>query len=156
MRKVLFVCMGNICRSPAAEGVFRGLVTRHGLSERIYIESAGTHRYHVGAPPDPRMVEAALAREIDLREIRARQVTAEDFFRFDYILAMDQANLSGLSAIRPGAFSGHLGLFLDFASDKARRDVPDPYYGSERGFQLVIDLVTEASEGLLAEIRKQL
>lgn len=149
---VLFVCMGNICRSPTAEGVFRHQVERAGLARRIAVDSAGTHGYHVGEPPDLRSQKAARARGYDLSAQRARRFEAEDYARFDYVLAMDRANLAAMEGLRPSGFSGHLGLFLDFAPALGRREVPDPYYGGARGFEEVIDMIEQASAGLLAKI----
>lgn len=156
MVKVLFVCMGNICRSPTAEGVFRHLVKQAGLDDKIQIDSAGTHAYHVGEPPDARATAAAMNRRIDLTDQRARKVQREDFDRFDYILAMDQGNYADLQYL-----VGHDGqhpklfLFLDFAHNPGTREVPDPYYGGADGFEHVLDLVQSASEGLLAHILKE-
>lgn len=154
MKSVLFVCLGNICRSPTAHGVFRELVARRGLSEQIEIDSAGTAAYHVGNPPDQRSAACALQRGYDLSDLRARQAVRRDFLRFDYILAMDAQNLSDLRGICPGDYQGHLGLFLDFAN-LADADVPDPYYGGPEGFDHVLDLVESASEGLLNHILLQ-
>lgn len=151
--RVLFVCLGNICRSPTAHGVFAALVKRGGLAESIEVDSCGTGGWHVGEPPDPRATMEAGARGYDLRPLRARQLRADDFRRFDYILAMDASNLAELQAVRPAGFSGHLGLFLEFAPGREQREVPDPYYGGDEGFAHVLDLVEEASEGLLREIR---
>lgn len=150
---VLFVCMGNICRSPTAEGVFRKVVTDAGLVDRIYIESAGTHAYHVGHPPDPRAQAAANRRGIVLKNIRAKRVQDEDFASFDYILAMDRDNLDELRTRAPGEYSGRLHLFLEFAGSGRGLEVPDPYYGGPSGFERVLDLVEEASRGLLQRIR---
>ncbi len=152
---VLFVCMGNICRSPTAEAVFRSRVAKAGLDPHIRIDSAGTHDYHIGAPPDPRTREAAALRGYDMSALRGRQVEAADFGRFDYVLAMDSANLSILRRLRPRDAQGHLGLFLEFARRHAEREVPDPYYGGKEGFERVLDMVEDAAEGLLAHIRRQ-
>jgi protein-tyrosine phosphatase len=150
---VLFVCMGNICRSPTAEGVFRKVVTDAGLLDRIHIESAGTHAYHVGHPPDRRAQAAANRRGVVLQNIRAKRVRDEDFETFDYILAMDRDNLGELVARAPRAFSDRLHLFLEFAGAGRMQEVPDPYYGGPSGFELVLDLVEDASKGLLERIR---
>jgi len=149
MVRVLFVCMGNICRSPTAEGVFRQLLHERGLADRIDVDSAGTHAYHVGEPPDPRAQAAARRRGIELAGQRARQVVVADFTTFDHILAMDRDNLALLEAHCPDAQRHKLGLLLDYAPDAGRRDVPDPYYGGGRGFEEVLDLVTDAGQGLL-------
>lgn len=154
---VLFVCTGNICRSPTAEGMFRHAVARAGLAERVRIDSAGTHGYHVGEPPDRRSVAAAKARGVDLSALRARRVEAADFHRFDLLLAMDRGHLSHLARMGPPGSAGRLQLFLDFAPPPWRgRDVPDPYYGQAGHFEEVLDLVAAGTEGLLAEVRRRL
>ena len=150
---VLFVCMGNICRSPTAEGAFRKVVTDAGLLDRIHIESAGTHAYHVGHPPDHRAQAAANRRGIMLKNIRAKRVRDEDFESFDYILAMDRDNLGELAARAPQEYRDRLHLFLEFAGAGGALEVPDPYYGGPTGFELVLDLVEEASRRLLERIR---
>lgn len=156
MVRVLFVCMGNICRSPMAEGVFRRMLEGTGLTDKIYVDSAGTHSYHIGAPPDPRGQATALRRGIDLRGIRARQVTVADFAEFDYVLAMDRNNFEHLLALCPDReLRRRIQLFMDFAPDLPEREVPDPYYGGPSGFERVMDLVDEAAHGLLIRIREQ-
>ncbi len=150
--RVLFVCLGNICRSPTAHGVFEALVKQRRLQELILVDSCGTGDWHVGHPPDRRAAAEAAGRGYDLSHLRARQVKAADFDCFDYILAMDRQNLADLEAMRPADFSGHLGLFLPFAGRGRHEEVPDPYYGGEEGFAEVLDLVEAASEGLLQEI----
>ena len=150
---VLFVCMGNICRSPTAESVFRGHAQRAGLLGELLIASAGIGAWHVGEPPDKRAILHARRRGYDLEALRARQVNRDDFARFDYILAMDARNLRDLQALRPEDYGGYLGLFLDFAPHLGLREVPDPYYGGPAGFEAVLELVERASEGLLAHIR---
>ncbi len=155
MVKVLFVCLGNICRSPTAEGVFRKLVEEHGLADRVTVGSAGTGGWHVGEPPDGRAVEAAGRRGVDLSGIRARQAKRGDFKRFDYVVAMDVENLRSLSLICPEGERHRLHLFLDFAPELGQRDVPDPFYGGGAGFEAVLDRVEEASRGLLADIRRK-
>ncbi len=149
---VLFVCLGNICRSPTAEAVFRARVARAGLDGRIAVDSAGTGDWHVGDPPDRRAIEHAARRGYDLAPLRARQISREDFRRFGWILTMDQANLRDVAALRPPRFDGHLGLFLDCAPALGVREVPDPYYGGVDGFERVLDLVEEASERLLERV----
>jgi len=151
---VLFVCMGNICRSPTAEGVFRAAAARAGLSDRLLIDSAGTHDYHIGAPPDRRSTIAARRRGYDIAPLRARQVDVEDFALFHHIYAMDRMNLALLKELCPPGYSGHLGLFLDVASDLGVRDVPDPYYGGPEGFERVLDLVEQASEALIGKLAR--
>ncbi len=153
MTKVLFVCMGNICRSPTAEGVFRHKVQQNNLQDQISIDSAGTHAYHVGNPPDRRAQDAALKRDIDLSQQRARRVSGDDFSEFDYVIAMDESNLDDLLSICPAGYEDRLHLFLAF-SDSENREVPDPYYGQGRGFEIVLNLVEDASEGLLKHIRE--
>ena len=153
--QVLFVCLGNICRSPTAQGVFADLVANAGLSQRIAVDSAGTGDWHVGRPPDPRSQQAALSRGYQLAHLRARQVTAGDFERFHYILAMDQSNLDNLRGLCPENYEGVLDLFLSFTGESSGIDeVPDPYSGGAKGFLQVLDLVEDATQGLLAHIRR--
>ncbi len=153
MIRVLFVCLGNICRSPTAQGVFEALLEREGLSGQISVDSAGTGGWHRGALPDKRATEAAALRGIDLSRQRARKVTRDDFANFDYILAMDSNNLVALQKLAPPEHKAKLCLFLDYAPHASTREVPDPYYGGAHGFEHVLDLVEEAAEGLLADIR---
>lgn len=153
--KVLFVCMGNICRSPTAEGVFRQLVQQEGHSSWIETDSAGTHAYHVGEQPDSRSQQTAQTRGIDLSDIRARQAITNDFHEFDYILAMDSDNYQVLQGICPDGLDEKLSLFLDFSQDYSESQVPDPYYGGAHGFEHVFDLVESASRGLLDTITKK-
>jgi protein-tyrosine phosphatase len=147
--------MGNICRSPTAEGVFAKVVREAGLAERIRIDSAGTHAYHLGEPPDRRAQKTARARGIDLGHLRARRVGAEDFLAFDYVLAMDRDNHAHLAALCPQGMEGRLRLFMEFAPELRIPEVPDPYYGGGEGFERVFDLVEAAAEGLLADIRRR-
>jgi len=151
--RVLFVCLGNICRSPTAEGVFRHIVTGSGLKDDVHIDSAGTSDWHIGRPPDSRTIDAARSRGYDLSCLRGRQVTAKDFAKFDFVLAMDRANLDELERIRPRSFAGHLGLFLAFGSQSTYTEVPDPYHGGARGFDLVLDLVEDACSGLVDHLK---
>lgn len=153
--RTLFVCMGNICRSPTAEGVFRELVRDAGLQDRIETDSCGTIRYHQGKAPDSRAQEAALARGIDISDLRARQLDPYDYGEFDYLLAMDRDNMSYLVEHSPERYRERLHLFLDFAPDASAREVPDPYYGGTDGFDLVLDLVKLGARGLLAHIRER-
>jgi protein-tyrosine phosphatase len=153
--KVLFVCMGNICRSPTAEGVFRKLVEDAGLADRIEIDSAGTHAYHVGEPPDSRAQETALRRGVHMADLRARRAETADFHQFDYILAMDQDNYHSLCDISPPGHERRVALFLDYAPDLGVREVPDPYYGGPSGFERVFDMVEAAANGLLDDIRRR-
>lgn len=154
--KILFVCTGNICRSPTAEGVFKRFVAEADLEQRIASDSAGTHDYHVGEPPDARAQKAAAHRGYDLSNLRARQVSRRDFSEFDYVLAMDQANLRLLERLCPQEHARKLKLFLEFSADRAVREVPDPYYGGADGFERVLDLVEQASRGLLAHLRERM
>jgi len=153
---VLFVCLGNICRSPTAEGVFRAAVARAGLSKRIRVESAGLGSWHVGSPPDRRAIHAAAKRGYELAKLRGRQVDVEDFANFGWILAMDNSIMKALTALRPADYGGHLGLLLDFAPELGVRDVPDPYYGAPAGFDRVLDLVEVSTRGLLERIQPTL
>ncbi|OGT21230.1 MAG: phosphotyrosine protein phosphatase [Gammaproteobacteria bacterium RBG_16_57_12] len=153
--KVLFVCMGNICRSPTAHGVFRNLVMQQGVSELILIDSAGTHAYHIGEAPDPRAMSSARRRGVDISDLRARRVAEDDFEHFDYILAMDRDNLEILANKSPGEHGHKIRLFLDYAPHMNEAEVPDPYYGGMNGFEQVLDLVEAAAEGLLKEIRNK-
>lgn len=152
--KVLFVCLGNICRSPTAEGVFQKLVEDAGLSKRVETDSAGTANWHQGRAPDPRTIAAAKKRDIDLSKLRARAVKSSDFAEFDYVLAMDEDNLTELQSLKPAGFDGHLGLFLAFGSQRTYSEVPDPYHGGSDGFELVLDLIEDAAAGLLESIQK--
>lgn len=151
--KVLFVCLGNICRSPMAEGAFRHAVRAAGLEHRIEIDSAGTHAYHVGEPPDSRAQATAFAAGIDISGLRGRQATVADLRGFDYILAMDAENLANLRRICPEDATHKVRLFMEFAPHHPDREVPDPYFGGASGFNRVLDMVTEAANGLLADIR---
>jgi protein-tyrosine phosphatase len=155
MVKILFVCMGNICRSPTAEGVFRHKAIEAGLDDQIHIDSAGTIAYHVGHPPDLRAQRAALKRGIDLSTQRARRVTSKDFEEFDLVIAMDSDNHYELEAICPKGHEDRLHMFLKFARNSSETDVPDPYYGGGNGFELVLDLIEDASEGLLQHLKEQ-
>lgn len=144
--------MGNICRSPTAEGVFRELAERAGLGRRIEIDSAGTHGYHIGAPPDPRTQKAAARRGYDLSRLRARRVKDADFLRFDHILAMDRDNFASLRNACPAEERHRLGFMLDYGNS-GERDVPDPYYGGPEGFERVLDLIENAAAGLVEVLR---
>lgn len=154
--RVLFVCMGNICRSPTAEGVFRHYVRQQAPGLDLWLDSAGTHDYHVGEPPDSRTIQAAARRGIDLAGLRARQVQDEDFERFDLILAMDPLNHATLLDRSPPEYHPRIRLLLEFAPRAGRPDVPDPYYGGADGFEAVLDLVESAADGLLGEIRQRM
>jgi len=152
--KVLFCCMGNICRSPTAHGVFDLLVSEENLSHLIEVDSAGTHAYHVGNSPDPRSQDTALNRGVDLSHLRARQAVPEDFERFEYVIAMDQENYDNLSFIAPAGGHSRLFLMMDFARGFSR-NVPDPYYGGDRGFEKVFDMIEKACKGLLKDIQEK-
>jgi protein-tyrosine phosphatase len=153
--KVLFVCMGNICRSPSAQGVFELQLAKAELAHLVHIDSAGTHAYHVGEPPDRRATQAAASRGIDLTTQRARRVEVADFERFDYVLAMDSSNLEDLLSVCPEEYQHKVRLFLEFANANSSREVPDPYYGGTQGFERVLDLIEEGAEGLLEDIRRK-
>jgi protein-tyrosine phosphatase len=154
MVRVLFVCMGNICRSPLAQGVFENLVRREGLEGEIFVDSAGTLSYHVGRAPDPRAQESARRRGLDLDSQRARRIQPEDCEEFDYVLTMDEENYQAVEALCRGG-GAEVRPFLDFAAARVGTEVPDPFYGGPEGFEHVVDLVEEASEGLLEEIKKK-
>jgi protein-tyrosine phosphatase len=149
-QRILFVCLGNICRSPTAEVVFRNAAARAGIAQDVEIDSAGTGDWHIGHPPDRRAIAHAARRGHDLRPLRARQFAPEDFDRFDWIFAMDRSVLADLEALRPPEFAGHLGLFLD------TREVPDPYDKGPEGFESVLDLLEEASEAFAARLSQSL
>lgn len=149
---VLFVCLGNICRSPTAEGVFRKLHRELAPQLALHMDSAGTHAYHIGEAPDPRSQAAARLRGVDISTHRCRQVEPQDFKRFDYVLAMDRENLARLRQLRPKDGKAELRLLLEYASELRSKEVPDPYYGSPGGFDEVLDLVELGGRGLMAEI----
>jgi len=151
---LLFVCLGNICRSPTAEAVFRSLVQREGLEDTFVIDSAGTGAFHVGEGPDSRMVEAGQRRGHCLAG-RARQVEVEDFERFDLVLAMDGSNLANLKRLAPEGSRAQLELFRDFDPEAPGEDVPDPYYGGRRGFDDVVDIVERTAACLLQSLRSR-
>ncbi len=153
MVRVLFVCMGNICRSPIAQGVFENVLRREGLEGEVFVDSAGTGAWHVGEPPDERAQRSAGLRGLDLSSQRARRVAPDDCESFDYVLTMDEENYRAVASLCRG--SAVVRPFLDFATDSPEREVPDPYYGGSEGFDYVLDLVEEASEGLLDDIRER-
>jgi protein-tyrosine phosphatase len=154
--RVLFVCTGNICRSPAAEGVFRRLLDQDGLSHRVTVDSAGTGDWHLGEPPDPRAQAAARRRGIDISGMRARRLAASDFRRSDLMLAMDRGHLRALERAAPAGARAELRLFLDTAPELGRAEVPDPYYEDEPAFEAMFDLIEAGCRGLLASLRARL
>ena len=153
MVRVLFVCMGNICRSPLAQGIFENVLRGEGLEDEVFVDSAGTGSWHVGSPPDERAQRSAGLRGLDLSSQRARRITPEDCETFDYILTMDEDNYHAVASLCRG--SAVVRPFLDFAANSPETEVPDPYYGGPDGFEHVLDLVEDASEGLLEDIRKR-
>jgi protein-tyrosine phosphatase len=153
--KILFVCLGNICRSPTAEAVFRAVAAREAPELAVDVDSAGTAGYHVGEPPDIRMRKAASRRGYDMSSLRARVVEPRDFEHFDLILAMDRENLTTLSTRAPAHTRERVRLFLEFAPDATATEVPDPYYGGPNGFEEVLDLVEAATQGLLQHLRQR-
>jgi protein-tyrosine phosphatase len=153
---VLFVCLGNICRSPTAEGVFRARVAAAGLADRVQVDSAGTAAWHIGKPPDARSLRHAAERGIDLSTLRARQVTPTDFLQFDFLLAMDHANHEALLRMAPPTQRHKVSLLLEHAPATGVREVPDPYYGGVDDFRAVLDLVEAAADGLLLKVRERL
>lgn len=151
MIEVLFVCMGNICRSPTAEGIASRCLRQHDLEDRIRVDSAGTHAYHVGEPPDPRSIEAAARRYIDLRDLKARRLIIEDFDRFEHILVMDQRNLDAVMELCPAHRANRVGKIMQYSSLDVGEDVPDPYYGGRYGFEQVLDLLENAVDGFIRQ-----
>ena len=154
MQRVLFVCLGNICRSPTAEGVLRHLLRQSAPGLAVEVDSAGTADYHIGEPPDLRSQQAALSRGIDLSTLRARQVAPRDFVHFDLLLAMDRQNLRALETMRPAGSRARIRLFLEYAANLGRLEVPDPYYGDASGFEEVLDLCTAGARGLIGALHE--
>jgi low molecular weight protein-tyrosine phosphatase len=154
MVRVLFVCLGNICRSPTAEGVFRKLVRDEKLEHLFEIDSAGTHAYHIGEPPDERARAACARRGIDIGRLRGRKAVSADIEKFDYVLAMDRENYEDLRDICPPGHEARIRLFMEFAADRPEQEVPDPYFGGASGFDRVLDMIEDAARGLLADIRR--
>ncbi len=152
--QVLFVCMGNICRSPTAHGVFQSLVESQQLEHAIRVDSAGTHSYHIGSPPDPRSQATALQRGVDLSGLRARRFVSSDFVEFDYLLAMDHNNLADMMALKPDEANASAELMLSYSNRFGQPEIPDPYFGDD-GFDLVFDMIDDAAQGLLAQIRQR-
>jgi protein-tyrosine phosphatase len=153
---VLFVCMGNICRSPTAEGVFRKMVADSPLAGKVDVDSAGTHGYHIGSPPDPRAIEHAARRDYDISGLRGRQVNASDFERFDYILAADHMNVRQLRAMCPTRLVHKIEYLLDYGGEEDEFEVPDPYQGEAKDFELALDLIEDGCRGLLEYLTDQL
>src|SRR5690554_4818295 len=155
---VLFVCLGNICRSPSADGMLRKKLAEHGLDEKVTVDSAGTGDWHIGKAPDQRSQAAAAARGYAISNLRARQVVAEDFDKFDYVLAMDKSNIENMKEFMPsGKVRTQPELILErFGNDKSITEVPDPYYGGEEGFQTVLDLLETACDNLVLELKQKL
>jgi protein-tyrosine phosphatase len=154
-RKVLLVCMGNICRSPIAEGVLRKVLENSGLAKLVDVDSAGTHGYHVGEPPDPRAIAVAGRRGYDIKALRARRVRRDDFSAFDLVLAMDRENLANLLEICPPVYQSRVKLLLSYSRDIDIHEVPDPYYGGEAGFEAVLAMVENAALGLVEALRRE-
>ena len=154
--RILFVCLGNICRSPMAEGIFRRELERRGIDHLVEVDSAGTGNWHVGEPPDPRARRAIARRGVDISHLRGRQVSKRDLDAFDLILAMDAENLSDLLALADESQARRIRLFLDFAPETGVREVPDPYYGEEDGFETVLDLLEAAAKGLADHVEEEL
>lgn len=152
--KVLFVCMGNICRSPTAQGIFQSLVDAASLGEKILVDSAGLHSFHVGNPPDLRSQAAARGHGVELSHLSARKFVSADFMDFDFLLAMDESNYSGMQRLKPENPRGQISMMLDYSSRYDCSEIPDPYYGDD-GFELVYDMVADACAGLLKNIRQQ-
>lgn len=153
---VLFVCMGNICRSPTADVVFKHIVRQAGLEREVFVDSAGTHAYHIGEPPDRRAQNFALKRGYSMHDLRARKVVVNDFADFHYILAMDYENLTCLQQWCPDRYSDKPELFMNYSKGKyGNQEVPDPYFGGDKGFEQVLDMIEEASQGLLEHICSQ-
>ncbi|MDH3712518.1 MAG: low molecular weight phosphotyrosine protein phosphatase [Gammaproteobacteria bacterium] len=153
---VLFICSGNICRSPTAQGVFEHKVVQAGLGERIFVDSAGTHGFHIGSRPDSRAQRAAERRGFDLSRQRSRRVEVDDFANFDYLIGMDRDNIQALREVCPPANYDKLSLFMQFVATADVDEVPDPYYGGTHGFERVLDLVEQASDALLEHVRDRL
>ncbi len=156
MKKVLFVCMGNICRSPAADGIFQELLKREGLASQIYVDSAGTHNYHQGSLPDRRMREHGKMRGYDFRHLSRPVDPYSDFEEFDYILGMDDENMSQLKAWSKGKYDDKLYLMTDFCKTIEANYVPDPYYGGDKGFELVLDILEDSCAAFLEKIKAEL
>ena len=154
--KILFICMGNICRSPTAHAVFRNMIIEKGLQQQILVDSAGTHAYHVGNSPDGRSAKAALLRGVDMNDLVARQLNSVDFAVFDYLLVADSDNFYFVQDVCPLEHQHKIAYILDYAEDIWNKEVPDPYYGQGDGFEKVLNLLESACEGLLLKLEKEL
>ena len=152
---VLFVCLGNICRSPTSEGVFRKIVESESLDYDVFVDSAGTANYHQGSPPDPRAIAAASRRGVQIEMLSARQTRQEDFEQFDYVIAMDRQNYEDLRFMAPQDLHSKIYMFSEFTDDRKGHDIPDPYYGRDSGFERVLDMIEDAARGLLEEIKRR-
>lgn len=152
--KILFVCLGNICRSPSAEGVFRRALEQAGMADEVLVDSCGVGSWHIGKAPDPRAQQAALLRGLDISGLRARQLQQQDFTEFDYVLGMDQDNLRAMRELQPANSKAHVGLFLAFSGTPGG-EVPDPYYGGEEGFENVLNMIEAASDGLVQHLKRE-
>ena len=154
-KRILFVCTGNICRSPTAEGVFTKYAERLGVSDKYEFKSAGTHHYHIGSPPDPRAINIAMERGYDLSELRAAQVKAEDFEKYDYIFALDKGHLARLRKLHTGKSNTSLSLFSTLVEDaRYPEDIPDPYYGQDQGFENVLELIETAAKSFFKSAKE--
>jgi len=156
MINILFVCMGNICRSPSAEGFFTHALKRSGIEQEVSIDSAGTHNYHVGQAPDPRAIHATAKFGVNIGHLRARSVSLSDFHHYDMIIAMDRNNFTDLKDIQPPGSKAHLSKMMDYHPDGLPADVPDPYYGGTEGFASMCELLEAAAEGLLRHVQERL
>ena len=154
--KILFVCLGNICRSPTAEGFFRKELIKNGLQDKVQVDSCGTAAYHVGDPPDSRAQSAALGRGVDISGLRGRQINHQDFTDFDLILTMDHHNFDDLMGRCPEAYKNKINMFLSYSKQNSHQNVPDPYYGGPKGFELVLDLMEDAANGIIEVIRNKI
>ncbi len=154
MFKILFVCTGNICRSPTADGIMKKIIADNGLSNKVIVDSAGTHGYHVNSPPDNRATATAKANGIDISNLRARMINTNDFLEFDIMLAMDRGHLEFMQQMQPSASKAKIDIFLNYAQNIDEIDVPDPYYGTGDGFQYVFDLIQNGCDGLLKNIKQ--
>jgi protein-tyrosine phosphatase len=156
MINILFICMGNICRSPSAEGFFTAALQDSGIRQQVSTDSAGTHSWHIGHAPDPRAIDSAADFNVEIGHLRARKVTASDFEHFDLIIAMDRSNLADLQRIQPAGSKASLKMMMDYHPEGRPQEVPDPYYGGMEGFTYMCELLKAASAGLLEDIESHL